>query len=788
VYEAHYLALERHASSFMKATLHNKLLDSLQKASQHNSQIMVRPEVILWPDPERQWEGVIHIMQETLPALLVLGDYHPLKRQGPSIWLKCMVANMLPESDWPTDTTPIIYLPGIAKNDFKNIADAALDLQPLMEYQCTGNIFTQVNGREWTVLAFMENQQAGLGLKVAQDPATKETLGKALPVIFQDEDIQYPSLVDANFLHGLLFPNAESGILNWLSHGDKFLQSLSTSEVEGFLDICRSQYKFEPYVKNMRAIAEMLGAQRNNSWIKVWQHYTNAPHKYPEIADLLRMAKPDDLGSGMFACPEQSWPQTNEEKEEVLRTGLEAVSELHPKEALKKLEALEQQHGMRRAWVWAELGQAPLAKALPHLLQMAEICTGSFPIAEIKELQKYYEHTGFKADQAMRRSLAAVKKEKDKSAIIKVIRTIYQPWLEYMTQKFQDLVAKDSIIFTNPAPITESDEFILFVDAMRFELGMEFFERMGNAGYKTSITAGWSAIPSLTPTAKPAISPLSSLVSPKSNCNEFRPQLLNGKDLLTATFRSALADVDCMFVSSAADIQVGKRHWQEIGDIDTKGHTEQAGIVRRIEELFEQIQETISTAFEKGIKRIKIVTDHGWLLLPGGLPKQELNRDLAETRWGRCALIKEGASTTLLHLPWRWNPGIYIAYAPGISFFKKNEEYAHGGISIQECLVPMLTVDSNLAAVSNRAKLKDFKWINLTCKIETDHTPDGYFVDIRTKYDAADTSIVLSERKSIRDNKITLMVDDDAIDKSATVVLLNEQGVILDKKPTLVGG
>jgi hypothetical protein len=45
----------------MKATLHNKLLDSLQKASQHNSQIMVRPEVILWPDPERQWEAVIQI-------------------------------------------------------------------------------------------------------------------------------------------------------------------------------------------------------------------------------------------------------------------------------------------------------------------------------------------------------------------------------------------------------------------------------------------------------------------------------------------------------------------------------------------------------------------------------------------------------------------------------------------------------------------------------------------------------------------------------------------------------
>jgi hypothetical protein len=74
----------------MKATLHNKLLDSLQKASQHYSHIMVRPEVILWPDPERQWEAVIQILQEKLPALLILGDYDRIKRQGPSIWLKCV--------------------------------------------------------------------------------------------------------------------------------------------------------------------------------------------------------------------------------------------------------------------------------------------------------------------------------------------------------------------------------------------------------------------------------------------------------------------------------------------------------------------------------------------------------------------------------------------------------------------------------------------------------------------------------------------------------------------------
>ena len=44
------------------------------------------------------------------------------------------------------------------------------------------------------------------------------------------------------------------------------------------------------------------------------------------------------------------------------------------------------------------------------------------------------------------------------------------------------------------------------------------------------------------------------------------------------------------------------------------------------------------------------MTDHGWLLLPGGLPKTQLNEGLTETRWGRCALIKEGAKYRFIAL------------------------------------------------------------------------------------------------------------------------------------------
>ena len=240
-------------------------------------------------------------------------------------------------------------------------------------------------------------------------------------------------------------------------------------------------------------------------------------------------------------------------------------------------------------------------------------------------------------------------------------------------------------------------------------------------------------------------------------------------------------------IKSGAEIIPEKKYWQEIGDIDKKGHEEQSGLVKRIEELFDYVHEVIDTAFDKGIKRIKIVTDHGWLLLPGGLPKTQLYEGLTETRWGRCALIKEGAKSNLLHLPWRWNETIFIAYAPGISFFKANQEYAHGGISIQECLLPVLIVEYPIES-EFVVKIKSVKWVNLKCAIEVENVGDGFTVDIRTKFSDGITSIVISRNKEIIDNKGSVMVSDDAESQAATVILLDATGKILDKQATTVGG
>jgi len=137
-------------------------------------------------------------------------------------------------------------------------------------------------------------------------------------------------------------------------------------------------------------------------------------------------------------------------------------------------------------------------------------------------------------------------------------------------------------------------------------------------------------------------------------------------------------------------------------------------------------------------------------------------------------------------LPWRWNPSIYIAYAPGISFFKANEDYAHGGISIHECLVPEMIIE-NPKAPNIIAEIKSVKWVKMKCTIETSEVPDGYLMDIRTKYNDGKTSIVLSKSKVITGNSINLLVDDENEFQAATIVLLDENEIILDKKPTTVG-
>ena len=67
---------------------------------------------------------------------------------------------------------------------------------------------------------------------------------------------------------------------------------------------------------------------------------------------------------------------------------------------------------------------------------------------------------------------------------------------------------------------------------------------------------------------------------------------------------------------------------------------------------------------------MKVVTDHGWLLVPGGLPKADLPKYLTATRWGRCAVVKPSATVDYPSFPWFWSDEVRIALEERASWRK----------------------------------------------------------------------------------------------------------------------
>ena len=63
----------------------------------------------------------------------------------------------------------------------------------------------------------------------------------------------------------------------------------------------------------------------------------------------------------------------------------------------------------------------------------------------------------------------------------------------------------------------------------------------------------------------------------------------------------------------------------------------QLGLAGQVAEELDGIVERITELLDAGWRSVRVVTDHGWLLVPGGLPKTDLPGYLVESRWARCA-------------------------------------------------------------------------------------------------------------------------------------------------------
>jgi hypothetical protein len=185
---------------------------------------------------------------------------------------------------------------------------------------------------------------------------------------------------------------------------------------------------------------------------------------------------------------------------------------------------------------------------------------------------------------------------------------------------------------------------------------------------------------------------------------------------------------------------------------------------------------------------VRVVTDHGWLFCPNGLPTAELPKHLTASKWARCAAIKGESQVPVPTAAWSWNPSEQFATPNGAACFNTggSYSYAHGGISLQECLTPVLVVSGG-ASSSPAAAITEISWKGLRCNVEVSGATAGMQADLRR--DAAGGPSVATTAKPIDAGGARLLVEDDELEGVRVVaVLLSPDGRVIAQRRTRVGG
>ena len=776
-------------------TLLEAVRASLLNAARFNPGDAVAPVAVLWTDADGQWRPVVEQLRGLMPELLTLGECSPQMRTGPAIWLRCVIElkvrkETFPELQWPDDAVPVIYMPGVSRQILRAVEECPDGLKPLVELQYRGTVWTQKNGKDWTVLAFLISDDGGLGLDVAEDRYTLQAIRGALSKLaVTPVKLLRNKRLEAEDFDRLMIGDTTRDLLRWLSDPQGVREELDQGTWSAFRSRCRQDYSFNPETDGDIVGGERLGI-REGAWYGVWERFVESPALYPGVPDLLRRSKP----SGRLIFKPESWPDENEAMEHALRAALVETGTMKPDEARQHLEQLEENHGARRNWVWARLGMSPLANALEHLAVLAKRTRMPLGGESVDAMAKVYTEGGYLADDATLRALACVKTAEDAAAVQTAVRCIYLPWLEDTTKHFQQCEAVKSLPSAEQQQGVKvsAGECSLFADGLRFDIGQRLAAMAGERNMEVSAAWRWASLPTVTATAKPAASPIAGKLRGRHMKEEFCPELKEtGVELVTERFRGLLSDAGFQMlgpVETGEPLAQDARGWTEYGEFDKLGHNLQAKMTALIEDQLDLLLERVQGLLEAGWKRVRVVTDHGWLLAPGGLPKVQLPKYLAESRWSRCAAIKDTSHVDVPVSGWSWNPQERFAHAPGAHCFVAGQEYAHGGVSLQECLVPILTFNASVAAAGPIVKVSEIQWIHQRCRVTVEPAVGGLLADLRTKPNVAGSSI--TEPKPLdAEGKAALLVADDSLEGTTiSLVIVDATGRVICKEATTVGG
>lgn len=669
------------------------LIKHIRRLGDKPDLLALSPVAILWTDKEMAWQSAMPLLKSAMPELLELGDYNPEQRIGPAVWLKCVIAGLA--SPLETDKVPVIYLPGVSRRELRAIETCPSHLTMLAELQYRSRWWaTPNNNRDWTVTGFLANSAIGLELDIAKDKATQEVLAQLLEPLLEAE---------VNTLQGKRITSAELGslvvedpirdLLHWLDT-PAIVDNWSAMRQTMLQQYCQREYGLNADDKDRETFLANLCEQPQSAWSALWARFEDMAERLPGLLKQLETLEPLAL-----ALNSECYLSLALKEEQVLAKTFTEMAHKSDLDVEPEIIRLQAEQAGRSDSLWSRLGYTPFACALAHFDKLIELKTKPFGGPDIEVMASAYEREFWQLDYAALQAMTCAQNDSQRQLIEGVLKVIYTPWLESRAEHFQKLV-KLSGYNSGDHQIEEvattsyqaASQVVFFVDGLRFDVAREFAKSL-EADYSVDISTQWSALPSLTATAKAAVMPIKAVLDGDVNNSNFIPRVKSsGSELSSASFKKLLEQAGWQYLDGVETGDPSGLAWVQTGDLDKAGHKEQLRLPSRIADILDEVSARIRGLKQAGWQHIRIVTDHGWLWVPGGMPKAILNKNATSDQTPRCAIMKSTASSEHLTAPWYWNKHVNIAFAPGISAFRAGSHYDHGGLSLQECLTPVIDI------------------------------------------------------------------------------------------------
>jgi hypothetical protein len=332
--------------------------------------------------------------------------------------------------------------------------------------------------------------------------------------------------------------------------------------------------------------------------------------------------------------------------------------------------------------------------------------------ATAEEVVGLYLGYAGRIDRAHWRLVADASRESDLEEVFAVANRAYGEYLTSLNSVFfEGLRARGEWTVGGLRPIADVAAgvwsgrrpfAVVIVDALRYDCALDIRERLRLP--ESALAPALACIPTRTWVGMTALLPLGGeelRYEPGPGEGRLRSAKTGGNfsDRQTRLqFLRERVGATCMEIEEASSAARAPKPLPDVlcvfghETIDSLGHDNASDLIRHLHVEVERLINLVGKLHKWGYPEVHLLTDHGFVMTSDEVaaPVVSIPADRALVAKARYALLAEGAVVDAKTFPFSFDRKVRVAVPAGMACFKEEKSFAHGGVAVQEVVIPHL--------------------------------------------------------------------------------------------------